>query len=123
MQVWPPTATAGVSIPPDERAEAMAEPQTIAVRVKFMGDLPALVGRRNLVVTLPEGSTVGDLLGSLTTTYGDPFRHRVFSGPATLHHYMVVFVDGRNMKEVGGFSAKLENSDVEVAMLPMFEGG
>ncbi len=101
----------------------MPEEATIAVRVKFMGDLPALTGQRNIVVQLPEGSTAGDLLYSLSKTYGDPFRCRVFSGPATLHHYMVVFLDGKNMKELGGFAAKLGNSDVEVVMLPMFEGG
>lgn len=99
------------------------EQSTIPVRVKFMGDLPALIGGRNLVVTLPEGSTVGDLLESLSKSYGDPFRHRVFSGPAALHHYMVVFVNGQNIKDLGGFAAKIGESEVEVVMLPMFEGG
>jgi molybdopterin converting factor small subunit len=96
---------------------------TIPVRVKFMGDLPAIIGRRNLVVTLPEGSTVGDLLHSLSATYGDAFRHRVFSGPTALHHYIVIFVDGQNIKELGGFAVKLSDAEVEVVMLPMFEGG
>jgi molybdopterin converting factor small subunit len=101
----------------------MPQDSIIAVRVKFMGDLPAVTGQRNIVVNLPEGSSVGDLLWSLSKIYGDPFRCRVFSGPATLHHYMVVFVGGKNMKEIGGFAAKLGDSDVEVVMLPMFEGG
>ena len=93
------------------------------VRVKFMGDLPALIGQRLVVLKMPEGSTVGDLLWTLSKTYGDPFRSRVFSGPATLHHYMVVFVNGKNIKEIGGFSAKLDDGEIEVVMLPMFEGG
>ena len=99
------------------------EESTMDVRVKFMGDLPAVLGRRNLVVNLPEGSTVGDLLAFLSKSYGEPFVCRVFSSPGTLHHYMVLFLNGRNIKEVGGFAARLGDSEVEVVMLPMFEGG
>ena len=88
-----------------------------------MGDLPALIGRRNLTVNLPEGSTVGDLLASFSKSYGDAFTHRVFSGPSALHHYIVIFVNGQNIKELGGIAARLGDSDVEVVMLPMFEGG
>ncbi len=100
-----------------------AEGCTITVPVKFMGDLPAVIGRRDLVVTLPEGSKVGDLLVSLSKSYGDDFTSRVFSGPAKLHHYMLVFVDGENIKELGGFAAGLRDGEVEVIMLPMFDGG
>lgn len=93
------------------------------VRVKFMGDLPAIIGQRNLVVPLPEGSTVGDLLAWLSTSYGEAFTCRVFSKPGTLHHYMVVFVNGQNITETGGFATRLGEGEVEVVMLPMFEGG
>ncbi len=95
----------------------------LAVRVKFMGDLPALTKTRYLVVTLPEGSTVGDLLNSLSSTYGEAFTSRVFSCSGRLEHYVVVFVDGQNIEEMGGFGAKLGQNEVEVVMLPMFEGG
>lgn len=106
------------------RVEVMAnEASSIAVRVQFMGDLPALTGQRTLVVTLPESSTVGDLMKSLSKSYGDAFTCRVFSAPGTLHHYMVVFLNGQNIEEVGGFRATLADSEVEVVMLPMFEGG
>lgn len=101
----------------------MPDRPTREVHVKFMGDLPALIGQRLVVVNMPEESTVGELLGTLSETYGDPFRSRVFSEPSKLHHYMVVFVNGKNMQELGGFSAKLDEGEVEVIMLPMFEGG
>ncbi len=101
----------------------VAEPSTLAVRVTFMGELPSIIGQRGLQVALPEGATVGDLLESLSKTYGDKFTCRVFSGPAKLHHTMLIFVDGENVKERGGLAAKLGNSEVEVIMLPMFGGG
>jgi len=96
---------------------------TIAVSVKFMGDLRALFRQRDLVVPLPKGSTVGDLLASLSSSYGEAFTCRVFSGSGKLHHYMLLFLNGENIKELGGLAARLEDSAVEIVMLPMFEGG
>ena len=96
---------------------------SIAVQVKFMGDLPAVVGLRKLSLTLTEGNTVGDLLACLSERYGDAFTDRVFSGPAKLHHTMVLFVDGEDIKRRGGFAATLRRGEVDVVMLPMFGGG
>lgn len=101
---------------------ATGEP-TIDVRVKFMGDLTAVIGRRNVDVTLPEGRTVGDLLTSLSDTYGDAFTSRVFSGPEKLQHTILMFVDGEDIRECGGISARLGKGQVEMIMLPMFGGG
>ena len=106
----------------DQDALATKQP-TLAVRVRFMGDLPSLTGQRNLLVTLPEGATVGELFESLSGTYGEVFTSRVFRGPAKLQHAMLVFVDGENINELGGLAAKLGNSEVEVIMLPIIEGG
>ena len=95
----------------------------LAVQVRFMGDLPAVTGQRNVLVSLPAGGTVGGLLESLSQRYGDDFRSRVFSGPTKLHHTMLIFVDGENIKQRGGLAAQLGASEVEVIMLPMFGGG
>src|SRR5665647_1398266 len=56
----------------DQDAPATKQP-TLAVRVKFMGDLPSILGQRGLLVTLPEGATVGELFESLSGTYGEVF--------------------------------------------------
>lgn len=102
----------------------MAAPEpTIDVQVKFMGDLPAVVGRRMLDLTMPEGRTVGDLLQALSETYGDAFTSRVFAGPAKLEHTILIFVDGEDIRDCGGIAAKLGKGRVELIMLPMFGGG
>jgi molybdopterin converting factor small subunit len=102
----------------------MLAPQTkIAVKVKFMGDLPAVVGQRSLEVDMPVGSTAGDLLAYLSDTYGEAFRARVFATPDKLHHYILMFVDGKDIKGNGGFDVPLSKGDVDVIMLPMFGGG
>ena len=99
------------------------EDATIAVKVRFMGDLRALFREREVIVHLPKGSTVKDLMESLSNSYGEPFTCRVFSGPGTLHHYMLLFLNGQNIAEAGGMAARLGDSEVELVMLPMFEGG
>ena len=101
----------------------MPKDEIMAVRVKFMGDLRAVIGKHDETMTLPQGSTIGDLFGSLCRSYGEPFVSRVFSKTGALQHYVVVFVNGRNIKEAGGLETRLEESEVEIVMLPMFEGG
>jgi molybdopterin converting factor small subunit len=99
------------------------EKEQLAINVKFMGDLPALLQRRTLTVTLPQGSTVGDLFASLSGNYGEPFASRVFTHSGALQHYILVFLNGQNIKDVGGLAAGLGEGEVEIVMLPMFEGG
>ena len=99
------------------------EQSDLSVQVAFMGELPSLVGQRNVQARLPRGATVGDLLESLSRTYGNAFACRVFCAPGKLHHTMLIFVDGENIKQRGGLAAKLGDSEVEVIMLPMFGGG
>ncbi len=100
-----------------------AEAATLAVRVRFMGDLIAVVGRRTLDVDLPRGCTVGDLLALLSESYGEAFTSRVFAGPAELEHTILVFVGGESIEEQDGLATKLGGGEVEVIMLPMFGGG
>ncbi len=103
--------------------ENAAQVSEISVKVKFMGDLRAVVKKRDLEMTMPQGSTVGDLLTFLADSFGDPFTSWVFSRPGKLHHYILIFLNGQNVKDVGGLGARLGDSEVEIIMLPMFEGG
>ena len=105
--------------------ENAAQASEISVKVRFMGDLRAVVESRDLEMSLPQGSSVGDLLSSLAERFGDPFAKWVFTGSGDLHHYILIFVNGENIQDIGGLSAKLGERDdrVEIIMLPMFEGG
>ena len=120
MRGWRLTTPADAA----EAMDAMATKQsTLAVRVTFMGELPSIIGQRSLQVALPQGATVGELLESLSRTYGDKFTCQVFCGPGKLNHTMLIFVDGEDIKQRGGLAAKLGDSEVEVIMLPMYGGG
>ncbi|MCC6888712.1 MAG: MoaD/ThiS family protein [Hyphomicrobiales bacterium] len=100
----------------------LAKP-TITARIKFMGDLPTIVGQRSLEIEVPADHTVRDLLRILSDTYGEAFTSRVFSRPDKLHHYILLFVDGESIKNRGGLDAKLGAGEVDLVMLPMFGGG
>ncbi|MBI2987229.1 MAG: MoaD/ThiS family protein [Deltaproteobacteria bacterium] len=108
---------------PNQEENFMEEGNVAIINVKFMGDLRALLQQRAITLALPPGSTVGDLFASLCNSYGEPFTSRVFSGSGALQHYILVFLDGQNIKELGGLGARLGNGEVEIVMLPMFEGG
>lgn len=95
----------------------------MTVQVRFMGDLPALLGTRKLELPMPPDTTVGDMLAVLSECYGDDFHSRVFCSPGMLRQAMLIFVDGENIKERGGLASTLGNGEVEVILLPMFGGG
>ena len=101
----------------------LARKSKLKVQVKFMGDLPAVIGQRILELKMPAGSTVRDLFANLSKTYGEAFTLRVFATPTKLHHYMLIFVDGEHLKAHEALDAQLGNGEVDVVMLPMFGGG
>lgn len=103
--------------------DTTAQQSTREVSVRFMGDLPSILGKRDIQVTMPVDATVGDLLESLSGTLGDVFRNNVFSAPGKLRHTMLIFVGDENIKNSGGLGVKLGENAVEVIMLPMFGGG
>jgi molybdopterin converting factor small subunit len=97
----------------------------IGVRIRFMGDLRAVIETSDLKLALPRGTRVSELLKSLTERYGDTFAKWLFTGSGELHHSIVIFVNGENIQDIGGLSVKLgeQGDQVEIIMLPMFEGG
>jgi molybdopterin converting factor small subunit len=105
--------------------QSMQPSKTVGVRVRFMGDLRAVVESADLNMSLPQGSSVGDLLKSLAERFGDPFAKWLFTGSGDLHHHILIFINGDNIQDIGGLTAKLGGQDdrVELIMLPMFEGG
>ncbi len=97
----------------------------IGVRIRFMGDLRAVIESADLKLALPRGTSVGTLLKSLAQKYGDPFAKWLFTASGELHHSIVIFVNGENIQDIGGLSVELgeQGDQVEIIMLPMFEGG
>lgn len=95
----------------------------ITVKVKFLGEVRSIAKRRDMEVTLAEGSTVGDLLHDVSRTLGGAFASHLFGQDGTIHPHVSVFVNGSDIKELAGLKTELAGGDVDVLVLPIFSGG
>lgn len=96
---------------------------TETVKVKLMGDIAGVFGRRELELPFPRGASVGQLLKSLGDRYGESFTKEVFNAAGGLMPTLVIFVNGEDIKELRGLDTPISGSKVEVVVLPIFEGG
>lgn len=103
--------------------EPAPAPTIVHFRIRFIGDLPGIVGRRTDEVEMIDGCTFRNVLEVLCTRYGENFRQRMYCGLTRLQHTVVIFVNGDQLDEIGGIDARLHGNDVEILMLPMFGGG
>ncbi len=105
------------------KTDSSMEASPINVKVRFMGDLRAVVGQPDLTMSLPAESSVGDVLTFLSHKFGGAFTHWLFNSSGRLQHYVLIFVNSQNIKDIGGLAARLEEGEMEIILLPMFEGG
>jgi len=96
---------------------------TVQVKVSFLGDMRSIVGQREVFLVLQGGVTLAELLGKLVARYGDGFRRRIFNERGELLRHVVVFINGRDARERGGLEAVLDGEDIDILLLPVFEGG
>jgi molybdopterin converting factor small subunit len=92
------------------------------VSVRFYGHIRDLVPQGKKGLTLPEGSTVADLLRRLLEELGEPFRERAFDERGQLLPSVKVMVAGEVVEEMeqplGG-----EGAQVTVVIVPPVIGG
>ncbi len=92
------------------------------VKVKVFAKLRELVKNREIDVELKNGSTIIDLLTTLTETYGDELKSHLFSENGALKKHFTIYVNGVGVDELGGVKVVLKDGDV-VAILPPISGG
>ena len=93
------------------------------VKVKFMGDIVSAFGKREIELPMPGGSNLDDLLKHLCNSYGETFSNSVFNAAGGLLPNLVVFVNGEDIKSLKGLETPISDGEVEVVVLPIFEGG
>ena len=106
----------------DDRSQQSGAGRT--VRLRLLGPLARLAGRRETTCAVAEGATVRDLLMALAARYGPEFASALLRAPGELHTHVRVFVDGADADPhdpvVTGPAAAPE---VTVLVMPIFEGG
>lgn len=95
----------------------------IGVRVLLVGELRRLAGRREVNLELPERSTIHDLSRALGAACDPAFADRVLTPDGDLQSHVAVFLNGEQLAEGRDGPTCLSAGDVELMLLPMFEGG
>ena len=96
---------------------------SITVKVLLMGELRRLAGRREVVLELPVGSTVNALASELGRVCGPAFRRLALSTEGDLQSHVAAFLNGTQLASVDGMPAPVSGGEVELMLLPMYEGG
>ena len=95
----------------------------ITVRVYTILSLKKIIGRREFEVSLPEGSTVKNLLAWMVDRWGDALSSRLFSsGSDSPLSHIRFMVNGRSIEFLKGTDTVLSEGD-EFLMLPLVSGG
>ncbi len=68
-----------------------------------------------------EGSTVGEVLSTLTSTY-PAIKGQLLNDDGTLHRFLNVYVNDDDVRYLGGVKASVRNND-EITLLPAVAGG
>ena len=91
----------------------------MAVEVRLPTVLrPAAAGQSSVRA---EGDTIGEVLGSLTTSYPD-VASQVFTEEGSLHRFINVYVNDDDVRYLDKLETKVADDDV-VSILPAVAGG
>ncbi len=93
------------------------------VKVKLMGELQRSVGKKEVEVELPEGSTVQRLAEILLPMCGTAFARHALTKEGAFQPHLAVFINGVQMGILNGTQTVLTGGEVELMLLPMYEGG
>lgn len=91
------------------------------VEIKLFGPIREDVGEKRLRRTVPEGSTVGDVVADLIEAYPQ-LDGRFLDADGELDAGVNVTVNGTNVRQLDGLSTDLEDGDVLRAAPPVVGG-
>jgi molybdopterin synthase sulfur carrier subunit len=92
------------------------------VEVRYYAVLRELAGKRSERVTLPEGSSVRDLVGLLVKRYGEGFERYIYDCEGRVRGYLSYMLNGFNINSLDGFETLLRDGDI-LSLLPPIGGG
>jgi molybdopterin synthase sulfur carrier subunit len=86
-------------------------------------ELKKVCGQREFELSVPEGSTVKNLLSLMTNKWGDPLSTQLYkpNSDSILPHIRLM-VNGQSIEFLKGMETVLQDED-EFLMLPLVAGG
>jgi molybdopterin synthase sulfur carrier subunit len=95
----------------------------IRVKIYTILALKKILGQRELEVSVPEGSTVRDLISWMVNEWGEKLSSHLFQpGSDRLLPHIRLMVNGRLIEFLNGMETVLQDGD-EFSMLPIVTGG
>jgi molybdopterin synthase sulfur carrier subunit len=98
----------------------------IAVKVRTILSIKKILGKGEVDLRLPEGSTLDDLLLSLINMYGEGLTPHLFDagekGRVRKARITRIMINGRDIEFLNGLGTVLNEED-EVLILPIVSGG
>lgn len=94
----------------------------IKIQVRSVLNIAKTLSGRNILVDMPEQSTLYDLLCELTNLYGQEFHNSVCNEDGYSDSKVSVQINGVNAAVIGGVTALLESGD-DVLIMPVISGG
>ncbi|MGA2912721.1 MAG: ubiquitin-like small modifier protein 1 [Methanoregula sp.] len=92
----------------------------INVTVKSFATLREVMDAQ-IRMDLPEGATIRSLLAELTGRY-EGLNELIFAAPDTLHDFINILKNGRNIHFLAGLDTPLDDRDL-IALFPPVAGG
>lgn len=94
------------------------------VKVEYLGHIKNILGnRREEEVEIKEDSSVADLLITLSSRYGEPFKKAIYeTGGTDVKPNFMATVNGYLLNQLDGVKTKLKQGD-NVILMPVVSGG
>ena len=98
--------------------------ESIKVKVHTILDIKKLIGKGEIEITVPKGSSLKEVIIGLVGTWGEGLRSRLLESdnPLRVHPTIRLMVNGRDIAFLGGMDTVLEDGD-EILILPPVSGG
>ena len=95
----------------------------IKVKLRTILGLKQIIGRGEIEVSIPQGSTVGALLSCLVKTYEEELSSQLFElGTVKLLPHIRIMVNGQSIRFLNGIDTILHDGD-QILLLPPVAGG
>lgn len=92
------------------------------IKIFFLSLLEDITGVNEITLNIEQNSTIKDVLKLLTSEFGKEFKIKIFENPDTLSKYIIISLNGRDIRSLKNLESSLHDGD-EVVLLPAIAGG